>query len=64
MREKLRAWKGISGEYGQRLILEGIEDFEDDEISNKLGINFRQGYYYGRSELFPLIGDSNEMKNV
>lgn len=64
LREKLRAWKGISGEYGQRLILEGIEDFEDDEISNKLGINFRQGYYYGRPELLPLIGDSNEMKNV
>ncbi|HIY93968.1 MAG TPA: EAL domain-containing protein [Candidatus Companilactobacillus pullicola] len=61
LREKLRVWKGISTEYGQRLILEGIENREDEKISDKLDIDFRQGYYYGKPELLPLIGDDNNM---
>lgn len=62
LREKLRAWKGISQEFGQRLILEGIENSDDDQMSNRLGIDLRQGYYYGKPELLPLIGDSKVIK--
>ncbi len=58
LQKKLIMWQGISQEYGQRLILEGIEDDEDAKMSSDLGINLRQGYYYGKPELLSLPGDS------
>lgn len=59
--EKLLGWQEISQKYGLRLILEGVEDKKDEEMINKLGINLRQGYYYGKPELLKLPGDPSNM---
>ncbi|WP_334332858.1 MULTISPECIES: EAL domain-containing protein [unclassified Companilactobacillus] len=58
LREKLMKWKHLADKFGQRLVLEGVEDNQDDLMSDSLGINFRQGYYYGKPELLPLPGDT------
>ncbi|MCA5598229.1 EAL domain-containing protein [Lactiplantibacillus argentoratensis] len=57
IQQKLHFWRAISSEYGLRLILEGIEDAEDDQLSSHFDINLRQGYYYGKPRLLRLPGD-------
>lgn len=57
IQQKLHFWHAISEEYGLRLILEGIEDIEDAQMSNDFNINLRQGYYYGKPQLLRLPGD-------
>ncbi|MFB9768369.1 EAL domain-containing protein [Lactiplantibacillus modestisalitolerans] len=57
IQQKLHFWRAISNEYGLRLILEGIEDEADAQLSNDFEINLQQGYYYGRPELLRLPGD-------
>lgn len=61
IREKLLGWQNISKKYGLRLILEGIENEDDSEMSDSLRIDLRQGYYYGRPELLKLPGDPVDM---
>ncbi|RRK11558.1 EAL domain-containing protein [Lactiplantibacillus garii] len=57
IQQKLHFWHAISHEYGLRLILEGIEDQEDAELSSSFDIFRRQGYYYGKPQLLRLPGD-------
>lgn len=57
IQQKLHFWHAISEEYGLRLILEGIEDAEDAQMSSNFDINLRQGYYYGKPQLLRLPGD-------
>jgi len=57
IQQKLHFWHAISNEYGLRLILEGIEDSEDDQMSDDFKINLRQGYYYGKPQLLRLPDD-------
>ncbi|ANZ65728.1 EAL domain-containing protein [Secundilactobacillus paracollinoides] len=44
--EKLREWKGIADLYALRLVVEGIETPEDEQILNTINIPLRQGYFY------------------
>lgn len=57
IQEKLHAWRAISREYGLRLVLEGIETRDDDQMSDRFDIPLRQGYYYGKPQLLRLPGD-------
>ncbi len=57
IREELETWLGITRQYNQRLVLEGIEDEIGDDIANEMGINIRQGYYYGKPHLLALGQD-------
>lgn len=61
IQQKLHFWHAISREYGQRLILEGIEDEDDAELSSSFNIYLRQGYYYGKPQLLRLPGDPVDM---
>ncbi|APU72367.1 diguanylate cyclase [Companilactobacillus crustorum] len=61
IQQKLHFWHAISREYGLRLILEGIEDQDDAELSSSFDINLRQGYYYGKPQLLRLPGDPVNM---
>ena len=54
IRQELDTWLGITHQYNQRLVLEGIEDEVGDDIANEMGINIRQGYYYGKPHLLAL----------
>ncbi|MFC6176739.1 EAL domain-containing protein [Companilactobacillus huachuanensis] len=57
IQQKLHFWHAISNEYGLRLILEGIEDSDDAQLSKDFDIPLRQGYYYGKPKLLRLPGD-------
>lgn len=57
IQQKLHFWHAISQEYGLRMILEGVEDSEDDQLSRSFDINLRQGYYYGKPQLLRLPDD-------
>ena len=52
--EALKFWKKISQQYRLRLILEGVENAEEDELANQLEIPLRQGWYYGKPHLVAL----------
>lgn len=55
--ENLKFWKGVADQHHLRLILEGVENEAEHEMANDLGIDFRQGWYYGKPHLFKLDGD-------
>ncbi|ALB29856.1 EAL domain-containing protein [Companilactobacillus heilongjiangensis] len=57
IQQKLHFWHAISEEYGLRMILEGIENDHDAQLSKDFNIQLRQGYYYGRPKLLRLPGD-------
>ncbi|MFD1420276.1 EAL domain-containing protein [Lactiplantibacillus songbeiensis] len=57
IQQKIHFWHAISIEYGIRLVLEGIEDHADNQLSKKLGIKFKQGYYFSRPQLLSLPED-------
>lgn len=57
IRQKLHFWHAISIEYGLRMVLEGIEDAQDEQLCRDFQINLRQGYYYGKPRLLRLAGD-------
>ncbi|WP_178943321.1 EAL domain-containing protein [Furfurilactobacillus milii] len=59
IRQELDTWLGITHQYNQRLVLEGIEDEVGDDIANEMGINIRQGYYYGKPHLLALGQDKS-----
>lgn len=48
---KLYEWNAIAKSYGLRLIVEGIETPQDEEILDRLNIVLRQGYFYGKPHL-------------
>ncbi|TGD24515.1 EAL domain-containing protein [Companilactobacillus suantsaicola] len=57
---KVIFWRDICEKENMRFILEGIEDEKDDKLADKLGINLRQGYYYGKPRLLKLKADDDE----
>lgn len=57
IQKKIHFWHAISTEYDIRLVLEGIEDHADNQLSKKLGIQFKQGYYFSRPQLLSLPQD-------
>lgn len=58
MQTKVHFWRAMSNEYNLRLVLEGIENQDDDQLSDKMGIIFKQGYYFGRPRLLKLPNDN------
>ncbi|KRK82567.1 diguanylate cyclase phosphodiesterase domain 2 containing protein [Companilactobacillus bobalius DSM 19674] len=57
---KVIYWRDICRKENIRFILEGIEDEKDDALADKLGIDLRQGYYYGKPRLLKLKADDDE----
>ncbi|MFC6163615.1 EAL domain-containing protein [Lactiplantibacillus dongliensis] len=60
MMRRVRFWRAISNEYDLRLVLEGIEDQPDNQLSNRLGIGVKQGYYFGKPRLLRLPKDTTD----
>lgn len=58
MQSKVHFWRAMSNEYHLRLILEGIEDQADNQLSDTMGIKFKQGYYFGKPRLLKLPNDN------
>jgi len=58
--EKVVFWRDICKKNNLRFILEGIEDANDDKLADTLGIDLRQGYYYGKPHLLDLKPDDNK----
>ncbi|HIY92207.1 EAL domain-containing protein [Companilactobacillus sp. HBUAS56275] len=56
---KVIYWRDICKKQNIRFILEGIEDDKDDALADKLGIDLRQGYYYGKPRLLKLKADDD-----
>ncbi|MFC6259464.1 EAL domain-containing protein [Levilactobacillus fujinensis] len=52
--EALAFWDKIAKQYKLRLILEGVENEEEHEMANRLEIDLRQGWFYGKPHLFKL----------
>ncbi|WP_461243577.1 EAL domain-containing protein [Secundilactobacillus muriivasis] len=48
----LQFWRQVAEQYNLRLIVEGIENADDEQLLDQLELPFRQGYYYGRPHLF------------
>lgn len=48
---KLYEWNAIAKSYNLRLIVEGIETPQDEELLDRLNIALRQGYFYGKPHL-------------
>ncbi len=57
MHQRVKFWHDLAVKRNLRFILEGIEDSHDDAIATKLGIDLRQGYYYGKPHLLRLAAD-------
>lgn len=57
MQSKVHFWRAMSTEYHIRMVLEGIENQSDNQLSDKMGINFKQGYYFGKPRLMQLPDD-------
>ncbi|MFV5771876.1 EAL domain-containing protein [Pediococcus acidilactici] len=47
-------WQKIAAEHKMRFILEGIEDDQDDAWADRMKIDLRQGYYYGKPALMKI----------
>lgn len=58
--QKVIFWRDFSKKNNVRFILEGIEDENDDKLADSLGIDLRQGYYYGKPRLLKLKPDDNK----
>lgn len=58
--DKVIFWRDFCREHNLRFILEGIEDDHDDVLADSLGIDLRQGYYYGKPRLLKLKPDDNK----
>ncbi|WP_082137312.1 EAL domain-containing protein [Lactiplantibacillus herbarum] len=58
IQQQIHFWRAISLEYGLRLVLEGVEDQNDDQLSADFGINLRQGYYFSKPQLLRLPEDN------
>lgn len=58
IQKKIHFWRAITQEYGLRLVLEGIENAADSQLSRHLGIKLKQGYYFSKPRLLKLPGDT------
>ncbi|KRK97411.1 C-di-GMP-specific phosphodiesterase [Secundilactobacillus odoratitofui DSM 19909 = JCM 15043] len=52
--DQLQFWKEVASRYRIRMVVEGTETAEEDELLNKLDISYRQGYFYGKPHLVKL----------
>lgn len=52
--DNLVFWKKVAQDNKLRLILEGVENADEDDMANDLEIDLRQGWYYGKPHLFKL----------
>lgn len=50
----LKFWQEVATREHLRFILEGVETPAEDTMANQLGLNLRQGWYYGKPHLFKL----------
>ncbi|MCS6105615.1 EAL domain-containing protein, partial [Clostridium botulinum] len=57
---KVIFWRDICRKENIRFILEGIEDEKDDKLADNLGIDLRQGYFYGKPRLLKLKADDDK----
>jgi len=55
--EHVAFWQKIAADHAMRFILEGVENDDDDFWANKMEIDLRQGYYYGKPHLLKLADD-------
>jgi len=55
--EQLAFWQTIAEKHHLRLILEGVENQAEHDLANDIGVDFRQGWFYGRPHLFKLGGE-------
>ncbi|RRK11782.1 EAL domain-containing protein [Lactiplantibacillus garii] len=55
--KELAFWWQVAQEHDMRLILEGVENEQEDQMADELNIPLRQGYYYGKPHLFKLNAD-------
>ncbi|MCH5462016.1 EAL domain-containing protein [Lactobacillus sp. LC28-10] len=51
---QLKFWKMIADKYQIRLVVEGTETEEEDQLLDDLDLPYRQGYFYGRPHLVKL----------
>ncbi|KRM87154.1 EAL domain-containing protein [Lacticaseibacillus thailandensis] len=51
---RISFWTSVAHQNHLRFVLEGIEDRHDDQVADRMGIEYRQGYYYGRPHLLRL----------
>lgn len=52
--EALAFWQKIAIQYKLRLILEGVENQAEHDMANRIGVDLRQGWFYGKPHLFKL----------
>ncbi|MTV81799.1 EAL domain-containing protein [Secundilactobacillus folii] len=52
--DQLQFWKEVASKYHIRLVVEGTENAEEDELLNQLDLPYRQGYFYGKPHLVKL----------
>lgn len=52
--DQLHFWKEIADKYHIRLVVEGTESAEEDQLLDRLNIPYRQGYFYGKPHLVKL----------
>lgn len=57
--DKVIFWRDFTNKHNLRFILEGIEDETDDKLADKLDIDIRQGYYYGKPHLLKIKPDDD-----
>jgi EAL domain-containing protein (putative c-di-GMP-specific phosphodiesterase class I) len=50
---QLAYWQRVANFYHVQLVVEGIENAADEVLLDRLGLQLRQGYYYGKPHLFP-----------
>jgi len=55
--EHVAFWQKLAADHAMRFILEGVENDADDFWANKMEIDLRQGYYYGKPHLLKLADD-------
>mgnify|MGYP003366573327 FL=1 len=52
--DQLKFWKKVADQYHLRLVVEGTETAEEDQLLDDLDLPFRQGYFYGKPHLVKL----------
>ncbi|MDT1957109.1 EAL domain-containing protein [Carnobacterium divergens] len=57
LEEFLQAWQHLAQSQGLVFIVEGIETKLEDEWLTKLGIKYKQGFYYGKPQHLQMEGD-------
>lgn len=54
VQDQVKTWYQLAKQQRCRFILEGIETTQEAQLADELGIDLRQGYYYGRPHILKL----------